>query len=77
MESWALVFAITIGDRPPASRNDRRLPGPPNLSKGRAIDHIVMNCRDVEATASWYERALGSRAGGLLRVQPNPDSGSR
>jgi catechol 2,3-dioxygenase-like lactoylglutathione lyase family enzyme len=23
------------------------------------IDHIVMNCRDVEATASWYERALG------------------
>src|SRR5262249_37811085 len=22
------------------------------------IDHIVMNCRDVEATASWYERAL-------------------
>jgi hypothetical protein len=24
------------------------------------IDHIVMNCHDVEATASWYERALGS-----------------
>ncbi|MCB1547748.1 MAG: VOC family protein [Hyphomicrobiaceae bacterium] len=23
------------------------------------IDHIVMNCRDVQATASWYERALG------------------
>jgi catechol 2,3-dioxygenase-like lactoylglutathione lyase family enzyme len=23
------------------------------------IDHIVMNCRDVEATAAWYERALG------------------
>jgi catechol 2,3-dioxygenase-like lactoylglutathione lyase family enzyme len=23
------------------------------------IDHIVMNCRDVEATASWYECALG------------------
>lgn len=23
------------------------------------IDHIVINCRDVEATASWYERALG------------------
>jgi catechol 2,3-dioxygenase-like lactoylglutathione lyase family enzyme len=23
------------------------------------IDHIVMNCRDVEATAEWYERALG------------------
>jgi catechol-2,3-dioxygenase len=22
------------------------------------IDHIVMNCRDVEATASWYEGAL-------------------
>jgi catechol 2,3-dioxygenase-like lactoylglutathione lyase family enzyme len=25
------------------------------------IDHIVMNCRDVEKTASWYERALGFR----------------
>ena len=23
------------------------------------IDHIVMNCRDVEATTSWYERGLG------------------
>jgi len=23
------------------------------------IDHVVLNCRDVEATASWYERALG------------------
>ena len=23
------------------------------------IDHIVMNCRDFETTASWYERALG------------------
>jgi catechol 2,3-dioxygenase-like lactoylglutathione lyase family enzyme len=23
------------------------------------IDHVVMNCRDVEATAAWYERALG------------------
>ena len=23
------------------------------------IDHIVMNCGDVEATASWYERVLG------------------
>ena len=23
------------------------------------IDHIVMNCHDVETTASWYERALG------------------
>ena len=23
------------------------------------IDHIVVNCRDVEATARWYERALG------------------
>ena len=22
------------------------------------IDHVVMNCRDVEATAAWYERAL-------------------
>lgn len=23
------------------------------------IDHIVMNCHSVEATAAWYERALG------------------
>lgn len=25
------------------------------------IDHIVLNCRDVEATAAWYERVLGMR----------------
>ena len=25
------------------------------------IDHIVLNCNDVEATASWYERVLGMR----------------
>jgi catechol 2,3-dioxygenase-like lactoylglutathione lyase family enzyme len=23
------------------------------------IDHIVVNCRNVEETAAWYERALG------------------
>lgn len=23
------------------------------------IDHIVLNCNDVEATAAWYERVLG------------------
>lgn len=23
------------------------------------IDHLVLNCRDVEATAAWYEQALG------------------
>jgi catechol 2,3-dioxygenase-like lactoylglutathione lyase family enzyme len=23
------------------------------------IDHIVINCRDVEETASWYVRVLG------------------
>jgi catechol 2,3-dioxygenase-like lactoylglutathione lyase family enzyme len=23
------------------------------------IDHVVINCRNVEATAAWYERALG------------------
>jgi catechol 2,3-dioxygenase-like lactoylglutathione lyase family enzyme len=38
------------------------------------IDHIVLNCRHVEATASWYERALGFRreSGGLkdLRAMP-------
>jgi catechol 2,3-dioxygenase-like lactoylglutathione lyase family enzyme len=25
------------------------------------IDHLVLNCRDVEATAAWYERVLGMR----------------
>jgi catechol 2,3-dioxygenase-like lactoylglutathione lyase family enzyme len=23
------------------------------------IDHVVLNCRDVEVTASWYQRVLG------------------
>ena len=23
------------------------------------IDHIVLNCRDVAATADWYQRVLG------------------
>ncbi len=23
------------------------------------IDHLVLNCRDVAATAAWYERVLG------------------
>ncbi|MDT7953947.1 MAG: VOC family protein, partial [Acetobacteraceae bacterium] len=23
------------------------------------IDHIVLNCRDVEITASWFQRVLG------------------
>ena len=23
------------------------------------IDHVVLNCRDVEATAAWYRRVLG------------------
>lgn len=25
------------------------------------FDHIVLNCEDIEATASWYERVLGMR----------------
>ena len=25
------------------------------------IDHIVFNCKDVDATAKWYERVLGMR----------------
>jgi catechol 2,3-dioxygenase-like lactoylglutathione lyase family enzyme len=25
------------------------------------IDHVVVNCRDVEATADWYVRVLGMR----------------
>jgi len=23
------------------------------------IDHVVLNCRDLETTASWYQRVLG------------------
>ncbi|MGZ4513502.1 MAG: VOC family protein [Mycobacterium sp.] len=25
------------------------------------IDHVVLNCNDVETTAAWYERVLGMR----------------
>ena len=25
------------------------------------IDHVVLNCHDVETAAAWYERALGMR----------------
>lgn len=25
------------------------------------IDHVVLNCKDVEATAEWYERVVGMR----------------
>ena len=25
------------------------------------IDHVVLNCRDVDATAAWYESVLGMR----------------
>jgi catechol 2,3-dioxygenase-like lactoylglutathione lyase family enzyme len=25
------------------------------------IDHVVLNCRDVERSAAWYERVLGLR----------------
>ncbi len=25
------------------------------------IDHIVLNCEDIEASASWYQRVLGMR----------------
>jgi len=25
------------------------------------FDHIVLNCRDIEATAAWYQRVLGMR----------------
>ena len=25
------------------------------------FDHVVVNCRDVEATAAWYERVLGMK----------------
>src|SRR5215207_5910002 len=32
------------------------------------IDHIVVNCRDVEETASWYVRVLG-----LEREEFGPD----
>ena len=25
------------------------------------IDHVVLNCRDVEKSAAWYQRVLGMR----------------
>ncbi|HEX2283255.1 MAG TPA: VOC family protein, partial [Mycobacterium sp.] len=25
------------------------------------IDHVVLNCRDMETTTAWYERVLGMR----------------
>jgi catechol 2,3-dioxygenase-like lactoylglutathione lyase family enzyme len=25
------------------------------------IDHVVLNCRNVETMAAWYERALGMK----------------
>src|SRR5436309_656532 len=32
------------------------------------IDHVVVNCRNVDATAAWYERVLG-----MVREQFGPD----
>ncbi len=32
------------------------------------IDHVVLNCRDVEATAAWYRRVLG-----MVREEFGPD----
>ena len=32
------------------------------------IDHVVLNCRDVEGTAAWYERVLG-----MIREEFGPD----
>ena len=35
------------------------------------IDHVVLNCRDVEATAAWYQRVLG-----MSRERFGPDGRS-
>jgi catechol 2,3-dioxygenase-like lactoylglutathione lyase family enzyme len=32
------------------------------------LDHVVLNCRDAEATAAWYERVLG-----MTRERFGPD----
>src|SRR5215472_14989833 len=40
------------------------------------IDHIVMNCRDVATTASWYERALGFKRE-VYTSGAEPGNGSR
>src|SRR5438132_13509762 len=32
------------------------------------IDHVVVNCRDVDVTAAWYERVLG-----MVREEFGPD----
>jgi catechol 2,3-dioxygenase-like lactoylglutathione lyase family enzyme len=37
-----------------------------------AIDHIVFNVRDVDASAGWYERVLG-----MKRVDATADDGER
>jgi len=35
------------------------------------FDHIVLNCHDVEATASWYGRVLGMRRETFTRSSPD------
>ncbi|MFB7716089.1 VOC family protein [Nocardia sp. NPDC056100] len=38
---------------------DPRPPQPANSFAVNRFDHIVINCRDVEATAAWYAAVLG------------------
>jgi catechol 2,3-dioxygenase-like lactoylglutathione lyase family enzyme len=38
----------------------------------RALDHLVINVKDVEAAASWYERVLG-----MTRVVTEPRPGAK
>ena len=36
------------------------------------LDHVVINCRDAEVTASWYQRVLG-----MSREVLGPDQRTR
>ena len=36
------------------------------------IDHVVINCRDVEMTADWYVRVLGMRRESYLEGPHRP-----
>jgi hypothetical protein len=53
---------------PPGRRLPRPLPAEDHMID--RIDHIVLNCRNVEATVSWYERALGSGPAPGAQVRP-------
>ena len=36
------------------------------------LDHLVINCRDLEVMASWYQRVLGMEAVWRIEVEDFP-----